>query len=313
MIDWITKHTEEAEEVVDIITNSLGVIITKATPLLAPMSSGFTVFFAFYDGGGRILKGAVDYPYVCSFIIGFILMIALEGINFSTTFNRDRAERLKESHSQEVNIVNANALVSYAFWLTVALIFGLETLPGIVGFYYGSVTGSDLAFKCGLLLLPFFSKIGAMVFSLSLMLDNLEGIQESRRLRRQLIKRQEAEFEIEIEALRQSSSLKLHQTEAENKQKLEIERLKIEAKLQQKGVARDVARSVAGERNTPMQQDNATHRRNTLLTLLQQYGDIGPSEFGRKLDADRTTIYRDFKSLEKDGIVHYNGNGWTVS
>lgn len=305
MIDWITRHTEEAEEVVDVLTNSIGVIITKSTPLLAPLASGFTVLFAFYDGGGRIMKGTVEYPYAWSFGIGFILMIALEGINFSTTFNRDRAARLKEIHVKELGNVKADALVSYAFWLTVALIFGLETLPGGVGFYQGTVTGSDLAFKCGLLLLPFFSKIGARVFSLSLILDNLEGLQEARRNRRQQVKRQEAEFTLEMEIMRQEAALKLAQTEAGNKQRLEIERLKVEAKLQNKSVNRHDSEGKSDSLNHESKENSESriidyYRNNPLSSQRKTAGD---------LDLSQSKVNRILSDLESRKVIHRNGNG----
>ncbi len=56
---------------------------------------------------------------------------------------------------------------------------------------------------------------------------------------------------------------------------------------------------------------SAEQRRNTLFRLLQQHGDIGDTAFGEQLNADRTTIYRDLKAMEKAGIVHQNGAGWT--
>lgn len=118
--------------------------------------------------------------------------------------------------------------------------------------------------------------------------------------------------EIELQA----HAAKLAQdAELEREAKLAALRIKEAAaasKLSSKRVADNVAKNVATDKNTPVQQPDATERRNTLLNMLQQLGDIGPSAFGEKLNADRTTIYRDFKALEKAGIVHQNGNGWTM-
>ena len=134
--------------------------------------------------------------------------------------------------------------------------------------------------------------------------------------------RQEAERQARIKEAHEQAlfELELERKRLEMQAKLEAERLKLEAKLQQKNVAKSVANddsgNVARNTNTPDSNSNkpsaATLRRNELLRLLQQHGDIGDTAFGEKLNADRTTIYRDLKAMEKDGLVHVNGNGWTV-
>lgn len=148
---------------------------------------------------------------------------------------------------------------------------------------------------------------------------------ELERQRQQAEAERQAEFErrkkeIELQnyaaQLAQEAELKRMEAEA----KIEAERLKLEAKLQQKNVAKSVANgkseTVARNTNTPESNSKkpsaATLRRNELLKLLQQHGDIGDTAFGEKLNADRTTIYRDLKAMEKAGLVHVNGNGWTV-
>lgn len=78
-------------------------------------------------------------------------------------------------------------------------------------------------------------------------------------------------------------------------------------------VAESVARNVAKPENTPATSEDATVRRNRLLSLLQQHGDVGNTEFGNMLQVDRTTVYRDLKALEKAGVVHKNGNGWEMN
>lgn len=78
-------------------------------------------------------------------------------------------------------------------------------------------------------------------------------------------------------------------------------------------VAESTARNVARPATTPATPDDATDRRNKLHSLLQQHGDVGNTTFGNMLQVDRTTVYRDFKAMEKAGIVHKNGNGWEVN
>lgn len=77
-------------------------------------------------------------------------------------------------------------------------------------------------------------------------------------------------------------------------------------------VAEPVARDVAKPAITPATGLDSTERRNRLLSLLQQHGDVGNTVFGNMLQVDRTTVYRDLKAMEKAGIVHKNGNGWEV-
>lgn len=131
--------------------------------------------------------------------------------------------------------------------------------------------------------------------------------------------RRKQEIELQSYAAKLAQEAELQRLEAQAK--IEAERLKLEAKLQQKNVAKSVANpnpeSVARNANTPEKvkgkENPATQRRNALLRLLQQHGDIGDVAFGKELSVDRTTIYRDFKAMEKAGLVHPNGNGWTVN
>lgn len=315
MIKKVTAFTEGCEEITEELTRSAGIIVTKITPLLAPVASGLCTLFAFYDGGGRMLTGKVSNPYTISFWAGMVLFIVVEGINFAATFTRDRGEKLKGTHEHELSFLKLDSLVVWCFVLTLATVAMLETAPGLAAWYYGEITGSDLGFRIGILILPFFSKMGANIFSVSMLLDSLEGTSALRRQRRLQGKREEAELEIELDKKRKRADMELKQLEAEFLQKLEIERSKAESKIIQKSVkpdvAKDVAGSVASDKDTPVQHDSATSRRNALLDMLQQFGDIGPSSFGEKLNVDRTTIHRDFKAMEKDGLVHLNGNGWT--
>lgn len=151
-------------------------------------------------------------------------------------------------------------------------------------------------------------------------IKDAQAIEDARVLTEQ--KRQESERQARIREAHDQVifDLEIEQKRLEMQARLDAERLKLEAKLQQKSVAKSVAKddseSVARNTNTPevteKKPNPATLRRNELLKLLQQYGDIGDTAFGEKLNADRTTIYRDLKAMEKTGKVHLNGNGWTV-
>ena len=83
MIDRVVAFTTACEEVTEELTRSAGMITTRVTPLLSPLASGLCVLFAFYDGGGKLLTGKVNSPYLVSFLVGLVLLAVVEGINFS--------------------------------------------------------------------------------------------------------------------------------------------------------------------------------------------------------------------------------------
>lgn len=123
------------------------------------------------------------------------------------------------------------------------------------------------------------------------------------------------EWQAEQERKRAEWQAEQERKAAEHAQRLELQRQKAVAK-QEKPVAKSVAKPVAGEDNTPAQSESATlsatERRNVLIRLLDEFGDIGDTEFGNKLNVDRTTIFRDFQKLQRDNRVHQNGGGWAV-
>jgi hypothetical protein len=113
MIEKVTAITEGCEEITEELTRSAGIIVTKITPLLAPVASGLCTLFAFYDGGGRMLTGKVSNPYFVSALVGLVLFVVVEGINFAATFTRDRGETLKSTHAQQLEFLNLDNLVKW--------------------------------------------------------------------------------------------------------------------------------------------------------------------------------------------------------
>lgn len=307
MIEKVTKITTAAEEITDELTHSAGMIITKITPLLAPLASGFCTLFAFYDGGARLIADKLDHPQAVALGVGIVLMAVVEGINFASTFNRDRAEKSKAFHA--LGFVSMDSLVNQCFWLTVAVIFALETLPGAVGWYNGLMPITDFVFRAGLLILPFFGKAGAKIFSVSMILDELEGVQEQRRAKRLQAKREEAELAIDLDAKRQETALRLAQLEAENRQRLEIERMRAEAKL-----SNPVQKSVKPERQLDTDEstkeivksgvlDTTRQRLDKLLDTLLDVGWPGVVDIKDRLGVSRQTVYNDLKTLENEGKI----------
>lgn len=164
------------------------------------------------------------------------------------------------------------------------------------------------------ILLPGLTVIGSVIVGfrrLMLRADEKQGAKD-----KTVEQRDEARFQFDMEMKRRGAEQRLEIERAEVEQRLAIERQKVDAKLS-KGVAGSVAKGVAGSVAAPpqskpptLENGDATQRRNTLLGLLQQHGDVGDTAFGNMLDVDRTTVYRDLKAMEKAGIVHKNGHGW---
>jgi len=306
MIEKVTAFTEGCEEITEELTRSAGIIVTKITPLLAPVASGLCTLFAFYDGGGRMLTGKVSNPYLVSFLVGVVLFVVVEGINFAATFNRNRGEKLKGTHANQLAFLNLNSLVGWCFVLTLATVAMLETIPGLAAWYYGEITGSDLGFRIGILILPFFSKMGANIFSVSMLLDALEGTSAARRQRRIQEKLDAAKLEIDIETQRNEAAMKLAQQEAEHKQRLEIERMKAEAKLAPKSVKQSVQRDEpesvqSGVVNTNLA--STEQRLNTLIDTLLNTGWHGVKPLADALKVSRTTVYKDLDTLVARGLL----------
>ena len=303
MIEKVTAFTEGCEEITEELTRSAGMIVTKITPLLAPVASGLCTLFAFYDGGGRMLTGKVNNPYVISFFAGLILFVVIEGINFAATFTRDRSKALTATTAQFMNL---DKLVSQCFWLTVGAIAMLETIPGIASWYYGEITGGDLGFRIGILILPFFSKMGANIFSASMVLDAIEGTSAARRQRRLQEKREAAELEIEIEAKRKEAAIKLAQQEAEHKQKLDIERQKAEAKIAPKSTSKSVKLNEPESVQSGVLNSNLVsteQRLNNLIDTLLNTGWHGATALAKALKVSRTTVYADLDTLSVRGLL----------
>lgn len=326
MIEFVEKVTQETEEIVEELAHTIGVVITKTTPLLAPVASGLTILFSVYDGLGKMFeRAAMSHPYTVSLLAGLVIMGVVEGLNFAAIFNQDRLDDVRRSLPDAAPGTNAGVTVAMCLWLTVLSVAGLESIPGIVSYWMGDIQVGDMMFRVGLLVFPFFSRAGARIFSLSSILDSIQGVDKQRQDRRK--QKRDDDLKARIAEKKAEQDLKIRMIEAE---------AKINAKYG-KSVAGSVARNVATTDSdvvedvpftpatTPAQHnsattvadadatrsdDSATARRNTLLDLLDQMGDVGDTKFGNLLGVERTTIYRDFKALEKAGEVHKNGNGW---
>lgn len=327
-IEYVEDFSQFVEDFVSELTDMAGTVVTKATPLLAPLASGLTIWFAIYDGGGTMLNGHIPNAYLVAGLAGFLVMLVMEGITFSSIVNHDRLEDVKRSSGAAAPAVDSAGVVNFCMWMTIITVLGLESIPGLVSWWYGSITVAEVCFRFGILVFPLFSRAGAKIYSLSSLLDEIQNVKEKRAKRSAEREERKAEQE-EQRALRMA---KVSEEVARIKASGEAARAKIlkrsgvahGQKSVANGVAEGAAESIAngahGSGPTPVvsvadtltKQQKTAARRNSLVDLLQQCGDVGATEFGRLLGFDRATIYRDFMALKASGIVEEVDGKWKV-
>lgn len=321
VVEAVAGFTETLEDITEELTNATGAIVTKATPLLAPLASGATVLFSVYDGVGRMIDGMIGNPYAASFAVGFVLASAIEGINFASQHARDRAERLK-AKGQGVDYINAGSLVTQSFLLTLAVILFLESIPGVVAWWNGGLGTSDMAFRCGLLVLPFFSRIGARIFSVSAILDAIEGSQETRRVKRQQAKREAVAFQLELAAIEKKAQLEIAQMEATAQRKIDAKlngkRSDYRSKTVQigdlNGQSADLNDDLNANLNSNLQKVNASRKQERedgkarMIEIYKANPDASLSEVGTALGGkSKGTVSNWLQELKTEGKVSVNG------
>ena len=265
-----------------------------------------------------MIANLITYPYFTSFLVGLVLSMAIEGVNFASQHARDRAERLKATQGQALDYVNAGSLVTQSFWLTIAVIMFLESIPGAVAWYNGELSASDMAFRFGLLVLPFFSRIGARIFSVSTILDAIEGTQQSRRAKRLQAQREKAAFDAEMKILTRKAELEVAQLEAMAQRKIERggfrpvqnrdtklnsvsaqnheteQKLHAELEPEQPTILNPI------DKMNEAKQRKIELRRNTLLDIIRQQ-ELGISDLAAKMDVSANTIRKDLEALQSAG------------
>lgn len=298
--------TAALEQITDEVAEALGSIITKTTPLLAPVASGLTVLFAFYDGGGRMFAGTVKSPYLISFAIGFLLMLTIEGIQFSAIYNRDRANEVRRKNPNALIDIDPDSIVNLCLFLTLGVVFLLESLPGVVSWWFDEMPTRDMIFRVGLLILPIFSRAGARIFSLAAILDTFENTRESRRLAREsaLLEREARAVLAARDQEEWQAKRRREEEEWAAKQRREEEEhaLRMSAKASKVGVQKPSIRvqvdSPAGETPEGTSEQDVDGNENgqkkgnrmDMLRILEVEPDLADRELARRLNRSPTTV-----------------------
>jgi len=124
----------------------------------------------------------------------------------------------------------------------------------------------------------------------------------------------EAERKSEAERLRLEAKADAERKEAERKADREARRLERQTKAAKPSNDKQFDALSDTDRDAALQsrQTKIDARRQQLLTLLQEKGDMGDTAFGDVFGVTRQTIDSDFKALRDQGIVKKNGHGWEL-
>lgn len=177
---------------VDTHTDMIGMGLSKITPLMTQATSALCVGYASYEG----VNIHFDAHWSVAVLVGLVAGVATEGIGFIAVDERDKAEahnRRTSDPTQHVSMAKGNAYVAGSFLITMAIVAAFESVPALIRYYDGSATLAEVLFRCGLLVFPFLSRLGANLFAFRAVresVDTLSDDQELRRLKLSLAKQE---------------------------------------------------------------------------------------------------------------------------
>jgi predicted transcriptional regulator len=177
---------------VDTHTDMIGGGLSKITPLMTQATSALCVGYSSYEGVNMYFNA----HWIVAVLVGLVAGIATEGIGFIAVDERDKAEahnRRTPDPTQQVSMAKGNAYVAGSFLITMAIVAAFESIPAIIRYGDGSATLAEVLFRCGLLVFPFLSRLGANLFAFRAVresVDTLSDDQEIRRLKLTLAKQE---------------------------------------------------------------------------------------------------------------------------
>lgn len=287
-METLERVLEFIGDVFDIIEQFLLGLVAKTATWLSPMVPAIFIY-------SSVQVHFSGLPEWSNYLIAYVI----EALGLTTIMNTMEGWQQWQRERTRANgwvLVIAGITAIFYVVLNILLVIVLKARPDLAA--WGTGLLSTLSVVAGV---STVMRVWQSQRTSEIRRERRQQEQEQRDARRHDEERRHQEFSLELELKR-----------AEAAQRLELEREKAVAKLSQ-SVARSVAKPVA---ETVVQQTNtldATARQGELLQLLQRYGDIGDTAFGRQLNVDRTTVYRDFKALEKNGLIYKNGHGREVT
>ncbi|MEZ4614944.1 MAG: hypothetical protein R2867_05430 [Caldilineaceae bacterium] len=201
-------------------------------------------------------------------------------------------------------------------------------MPSAYAWYIGEMAAMHALFRICLIILPFMSRIGAMLYAF---VAEINAVDTYAREAKRISERQEAEDDLIAELDRQRI------IDEYNRQKA-VEDANAAANVR-KAENRSVGRSRSKAPDSTMsasvttgksdkisesdnvrsdnQSDNQSdNRRQHVLDILTEHMSLGATEIHRLIGGDevctRSTLYEDLKALAKDGLVHNADRKWHI-
>lgn len=322
----VESFTGFIEFLADHFNGTLGHILIKASPLLAPLPSAIAVFHAVFS---RILEsyGNGTGVVIVAVIMAGILTAVVEGIGFAAVNARDEIDthNRKAEDVDRLDASKAQQTVRAYFAITLGTIFMFESAPAISEWFQGEIGFTAMLVHIAPLIFPFFSNIGASIYSL---MDVLEKVRKSQKeggeingqidkLSREIQSLLDAQkvAQIEQDELRkklsnaQSENEKLQSEKAEMRSEITEYRVQNAALEATAKVAQSPAQKVAQLSNDEQVKLSKSERRSKLLEIAEVEPMISVSKLAQMLNAARNTVSNDLKDLESSGVIHRNGNG----
>ncbi|MEZ4678896.1 MAG: hypothetical protein R2932_32230 [Caldilineaceae bacterium] len=324
--EWLTEALNGVEFTVESLSSTAGRVMTAATPFLAGFGSAAAITFAFAEQSHSMFD--LIWPGVA---LGIVLGGAVEGMNIASVYNRDRAyahNRRTDDAAKRVSTSVGDTIVRYSILVTFGIVFALETVPSAYAWYIGEMAAMHALFRICLIILPFMSRIGAMLYAF---VAEINAVDTYAREAKRISERQEAEDDLIAELDRQRI------IDEYNRQKA-VEDANAAANVR-KAENRSVGRSRSKAPDSTMsasvttgksdkisesdnvrsdnQSDNQSdNRRQHVLDILTEHMSLGATEIHRLIGGDevctRSTLYEDLKALAKDGLVHNADRKWHI-
>lgn len=186
----------------DTYAEMTGAWLIKSTPFVAQGASALTVGYAVYEGVSHWFSA----HWVIAIALGLIVAWATEGVGFFAVSERDKTEahnRRTSDPAKKLDEVKGNTYVNNSFWYVLIIVATFESVPSVINFaFVGTATLGEMLFRCGLLVFPFLSRLGAQLFAYRAVREAVDTTRDDQVIR-------SIETQLRIEEMRAKSQAKI--------------------------------------------------------------------------------------------------------
>lgn len=277
---------------VDTHTDMIGMGLSKITPLMTQATSALCVGYASYEG----VNTYFDAHWSIAVLVGLVAGIATEGIGFIAVDERDKAEahnRRTTDKAQHVSMAKGNAYVAGSFLITMAIVAAFESVPALIRYYDGSAILAEVLFRCGLLVFPFLSRLGANLFAFRAVRESVDTLSDDQELRR--------------------LKLSLAKQELIAKSAARVE--KVGAKSIAKPAEEMATQSATSQKVKPVSRPIGYDEQMAMLTIYQSEPTLSDEKMAVRIGKSKKTIQDLLADLAAKEVVHIQkgGRGKTVT